>query len=46
MGSARRHSAAEERDRQIRDALAESDVFGALADPELDRLIEHGQITT
>jgi CRP/FNR family cyclic AMP-dependent transcriptional regulator len=29
---------------QIRDALAESDVFGALAEAELDRLIEHGQI--
>jgi CRP/FNR family cyclic AMP-dependent transcriptional regulator len=45
-GAARCRSATQERDSQIRDALAESDVFGALADAELDRLIEHGQIAT
>jgi CRP-like cAMP-binding protein len=45
-GTARRPSPAQERGRQIRDALAESDLFGALADAELDRLIQHGQITT
>jgi CRP/FNR family transcriptional regulator, cyclic AMP receptor protein len=45
-GPAERRSTAPERDRQIRDALADSDVFGALADAELDRLIEQGKIAT
>jgi CRP/FNR family transcriptional regulator, cyclic AMP receptor protein len=39
-------SAAEERNRQIRDGLAESDVFGSLADHDLDRLIGHGRTAT
>jgi CRP/FNR family cyclic AMP-dependent transcriptional regulator len=34
----------EERNRQIRDSLADSDVFGALADDDLDRLIGQGRI--
>jgi CRP/FNR family transcriptional regulator, cyclic AMP receptor protein len=38
-------SVAEERKRQIRDALADSDVFGALADDELDGLIKQGRTT-
>jgi CRP/FNR family cyclic AMP-dependent transcriptional regulator len=33
----------EQRRRHIRDALADSDVFGALADDELDRLIRQGR---
>jgi CRP/FNR family cyclic AMP-dependent transcriptional regulator len=37
---------AEERTRQICDALADSDVFGALADDDLDRLINQGRTTT
>jgi CRP-like cAMP-binding protein len=45
-GTARRQFAPQQRDWQMRDALAESDVFGSLADAELDRLLEHGQITT
>jgi CRP-like cAMP-binding protein len=36
--------AAERHNQQIRDALADSDVFGALADEELDRLIGQGHI--
>jgi CRP/FNR family transcriptional regulator, cyclic AMP receptor protein len=38
-------SLAEQHKRQIRDALAGSDVFGALADDELDRLIKQGRTT-
>jgi CRP-like cAMP-binding protein len=37
---------AEERKRQIRDLLADSDVFGALADDDLDRLIGQGRTAT
>jgi CRP/FNR family transcriptional regulator, cyclic AMP receptor protein len=44
--AAGRGSAAEERNRQIRDALADSDVFGALADDDLDRLIGQGRTAT
>ena len=39
-------SLAEQRKRQIRDALADSDVFGALADDELDGIIKRGRTTT
>jgi CRP/FNR family cyclic AMP-dependent transcriptional regulator len=39
-------SGAEERRRQIRDALAESDVFGALSDDDLEELIKQGRTTT
>ena len=38
-----RCSVAEERKRKIRDALADSDLFGALSDDDLDRLIEQGE---
>jgi CRP/FNR family transcriptional regulator, cyclic AMP receptor protein len=38
-------SVAEARTGQIRDALADSDVFGALADDELDGLIKQGRST-
>jgi CRP/FNR family cyclic AMP-dependent transcriptional regulator len=41
-----RSLAAEDRKRQIRDALADSDVFGALTDDGLDRLIKQGRTTT
>ena len=41
-----RCSVAEERKRQIRDALADSDLFGALSDDDLDRLIEQGRTAT
>ena len=44
--AAGRGSAAEERNRQLRDALGNSDVFGALADDDLDRLIGQGRTTT
>jgi CRP/FNR family transcriptional regulator, cyclic AMP receptor protein len=37
---------AEERRWQIRDSLADSDVFGALEDDELDRLIGQGRTTS
>jgi CRP/FNR family transcriptional regulator, cyclic AMP receptor protein len=42
--AARRRSAAAERSRQIRDGLAESDLFGALADGDLDALIIEGRV--
>jgi CRP/FNR family transcriptional regulator, cyclic AMP receptor protein len=45
-GAERPPSAAQARERQFRDALAESDMFGALADAELDRLLEQGRIAT
>jgi CRP/FNR family cyclic AMP-dependent transcriptional regulator len=45
-GAAAHCSAAEERRRQIRDALADSDVFGALADGDLNGLIKQGRTTT
>ena len=41
-----RGSVAEERHRQIWDGLSHSDVFGALADDDLDRLIGQGRVTT
>ena len=41
-----RCSVAEERKGQIRDALADSDLFGALSDDDLDRLIEQGRTAT
>ena len=44
--AAGRGSAAEERQRQIRDTLGSSDVFGALADDDLDRLIGQGRTAT
>ena len=44
--AARWCSATEVRKRQIREALADSDVFGALADDELDGLIKQGRTTT
>ena len=37
---------AEDRQTRIRDALADSDVFGALTDEELDRLIAYGNTAT
>ena len=43
-GSAARCGPATERSRQIRDALAESDLFGALADGDLDALIRQGRV--
>jgi CRP/FNR family cyclic AMP-dependent transcriptional regulator len=45
-GAAGRCSGAEGRRRHIRDALAESDVFGALSDDDLEELIKQGRTTT
>jgi CRP-like cAMP-binding protein len=39
-------SGAEARRRQIRDALADSDVFGALSDDDLEGLVKQGRTTT
>jgi CRP/FNR family cyclic AMP-dependent transcriptional regulator len=39
-------STIEERNRWIRESLAEGDVFGALADDELERLIGQGRVAT
>jgi hypothetical protein len=44
--TAKSHLVPDGRHRQIRDALAESDFFGALADDEIDRLIEQGRSAT
>jgi CRP/FNR family transcriptional regulator, cyclic AMP receptor protein len=43
-GSAARRGSAAERSRQIRDGLAESDLFGALADGDLNALIRQGRV--